>query len=298
MSAVRVSVIVPSWNVRGHLADCLHSVEAARSEVERLELIVVDDASDDGSPELVARAFPAARLVRQARNTGFTAAVNRGLLEARGEYVLLLNADAALHPGALGRLVAFLAANPAYAAAAPRLVDERGTTLCTCMRLPRLATALWHATPLERWWPDSRELRRYFARDLDHERDADVEQPPAACLLVRRALLDELGGLEPRLALYFSDVDFSSRMADRGERTRYLASARASHAVGASTRQRPDRLLTWHRDRLAYYRIHHGPFGAAWVKLCVLLAAADHLLRQEARPAPLLRDVASLLAGW
>jgi GT2 family glycosyltransferase len=292
----RVSVVVPSWNVRAHLAECLGAVSAARAEVA-LELVVVDDASSDGSAELVAREFPWARLEVHGQNQGFTAAVNRGLAAARGEYVLLLNADAALRPGALGRLVAFLDAHPDYAAAAPRLVGPDGGTLRACMGLPRLATALWHGTPLERWWPAARELSRYFARDLDPERDADVDQPPGACLLVRRALLEELGGLDRRLLLYFSDVDLSRRLGDRGWRTRYLAGAAARHQVGASTAQRPDRLLVWHRDRLAYYRIHHGALGAVWVKLCVLLAAADHLLRREARPAPILRQVASFLVS-
>jgi GT2 family glycosyltransferase len=244
----------------------------------------------------VAGAVPEARLLVNARNLGFTAATRRGLEVAHGEYVLLLNADCELLPGSLPALVAFLDRSPAHAAAAPQLVDAEGATLRTCMNLPRLATALWHGTPLERWRPASRELRRYFARELDHERDADVEQPPGACLLVRRAVLERLGGLDPAMELYFSDVDLSRRLLDAGLRTRYLASARAVHAVGASTAQRPDRLLRWHADRLAYYRRHHGRAGAAWVKLCVLLAAADALARGELRAGTVLRPLLTLLA--
>jgi GT2 family glycosyltransferase len=231
--------VVPSWNTRAHLERCLAATRRARLELEgALELVVVDDASDDGSAAWVAGAVPEARLLVNARNLGFTAATRRGLEVAHGEYVLLLNADCELLPGSLPALVAFLDRSPAHAAAAPQLVDAEGATLRTCMNLPRLATALWHGTPLERWRPASRELRRYFARELDHERDADVEQPPGACLLVRRAVLERLGGLDPAMELYFSDVDLSRRLRDAGLCTRYLASARAVHAVGASAAPR------------------------------------------------------------
>lgn len=295
-AAPKVSVVVPAWNVRPHLAVTLAAVEAARAEVEGLELIVVDDGGEDGSAELVARDFPSAQLLRNESNLGFTAASSRGLSVARGEYVLLLNADCELAPGALRELTAYLDKHTGHAAAAPRLLNPGGDTQRACMNLPRLATALWHGTPLERWWPAARELRRYFARDFDHVHDTDVEQPPGACLLVRRSVLERLGGLDGRMRLYFSDVDLSRRLADAGLRTRFVASATAVHQLGASTRQHPDRLLTWHTDRLAYYRKHHGLVGALWVKLCVLVTAADHLVRREARPAPVLRQVATLLA--
>ena len=292
-----VSVVVPSWNARDALERCLRAVEAARGEVEGLQLIVVDDASDDGSAALVEREFPRAELIRCARNGGFTRATNLGLERAAGELVLLLNADCELRPAALGRLVEFLRGNDEYAAAAPRLLDAEGDAQRACMGLPGPWTALWHGTPLERWRPEGRELERYFARDFDHAHDADVEQPPAACLLVRRAVLRELGGLDERMTLYFSDVDLSQRLLDAGWRTRFLASAEAVHLVGLSTSQRSDRLVTWHRDRLAYYRVHHGRAAGVLVKGCVMLTAADHVLRGQARPGPVLRQVAAFLAS-
>ena len=298
----RVSAVVPSYRTPEELARCLAAVERARGELHsdsggELELIVVDDASRDGSAEWVGATHPRARIVVHARNLGFTAAVNRGLALARGEYALLLNADCELAPGALVRLARFLDASPAHAAAAPRLVDAAGRTLASCMNLPRLATALWHGTPLERLFPRAREPRRYFAREFDHEVEADVEQPPAACLLVRRRLLEELGGLDPRMELYFSDVDLSRRLADAGWRTRYLPAAEARHAVGCSTRQRPDRLLRWHLDRLEYYRRHHGALAGPLVKLCALAQAADQLFAGHVRARELWPDVRTFLAA-
>jgi hypothetical protein len=305
-----VRVVVPSWNARDHLTPCLQALR--RVEGLALEVVVVDDASSDGSAELVAERFGEARLLRQPRNLGFTAACNAGIAGCRAPYLLLLNADACLHPGALEQLHGFLDGHPAYGAAAPRLLDPDGSTQRACMAFPRPATALWFATPLERWAPSSRELTRYFERAFDHEHERDVQQPPAACLLVRRAALEALepalegGPLDERMRLYFSDVDLSLRLARAGWPTRYLPSARAAHERGVSTAQHPQRLLQWHLDRLAYYRKHHGRAAGLLVKGCVAWSLADFALQQtllglrgRAREpvTPLLRSFGSFLAA-
>jgi len=302
----RVRVVVPSWNVRDLLRECLAALAASRG-VE-LETVVVDDASADGSAAMVAREFPAVRLVELERNVGFAAACNEGLRGLRAPYALLLNADTRLDPDALARLVAFLEGHADYAAAAPRLVHPDGRTQRACMAFPRLATALWFATPLERWFPDSRELARYFARGLDPELECDVEQPPAACLLLRASALEGLGEgpFDERLVLYFNDVDLSLRLARAGWRTRYLPDARVVHHVGQSTRQVPERLLRWHLDRLAYYRKHHGRAAGLLLKATALWSFADFALRQWTGPlrgatpeplAPVARSLGGLLVA-
>jgi GT2 family glycosyltransferase len=280
----RVRVVVPSWNVRDLLRECLAALEASRG-VE-LETVVVDDAGADGSAAMVAREFPRVRLIALERNLGFAAACNLGLADLDSPYALLLNADARVAPDAIAILAAFLERNPRHAAAAPRLAHPDGSTQRACMAFPRLATALWFATPLERWFPQSRELARYFLRDFDHASERDVEQPPAACLLLRRAALEQLGGpvLDERLRLYFNDVDLSLRLARAGWRTRYLPQACVVHHVGQSTRQVPDRLLRWHLDRLAYYRKHHGRASGLVLKAAASWSFVDFALRQWTGP--------------
>ena len=275
---MRTTIVIASWNTRELLRACLESIR--RSRARPLEVIVVDDASTDGSADMVAAEFAEVALLRQDRNLGFAPSTNRGIERARGEWVLLLNADTELDREALGILEAWLEAEPRYAAAAPRLVHPDGSTQRACMAFPNLRTALFFATPCERWWPDSRELRRYFVRDFDHATDRDVEQPPAACLLIRRGVLAELGGLDEDMPLFFSDVDLSKRMAGRGLATRFLAAARVLHHVGASTGQHPGRLAAWHADRLCYYRKHHGRMAGVWVKSCVVFAYAGFLASQ------------------
>jgi hypothetical protein len=284
---MRTSIVIPCWNTRELLRACLDSVQ--RSRTQPLEVIVVDDASADGSADMVASEFAEVELLRQDRNLGFAPSTNRGIARARGEWVLLLNADTELDPDALGILEAWLEVEPRYVAAAPRLVHPDGSTQRACMAFPNLKTALFFGTPCERWWPESAELRRYFMRDFDHAADRDVEQPPAACLLVRRAVLQELGGLDVGMPLFFSDVDLSKRMAERGLRTRFLTAARVVHHGGASTSQHPGRLAAWHADRLCYYRKHHGRMAGVWVKSCVLFAYAGFLasqLTQRSRRTP------------
>ncbi|MBI5434493.1 MAG: glycosyltransferase family 2 protein [Planctomycetes bacterium] len=273
-----VAVVIPSWNTRELLLDCLRSLDA--SEPPPREVVVVDNASSDGSAAAVRREFPHVALLENRENQGYTRACNQGLAASRAPLVLLLNADARLERDTLAELVRFLDREREYGAVAPRLENPDGTLQPSIMRLPGRLTPLCFATPCERWFPQNAELRRYFARDFDYESDADVEQPAAACLLVRRATLEKLGGLDERLWLFFSDVDLAARILRTGERIRYLASARATHHLGRSTRQFADFLSRWHADRLLYYRAHFGRATAWWVKLCVVFAYADFALRQ------------------
>jgi GT2 family glycosyltransferase len=280
-----VRVVVPTWNAWPHLERCLDAL--ARVQAPALEVVVVDDASGDGSAGRVAERFPGVRLVRLPTNRGFTAACNAGIEGNDRPYLLLLNADTEVAPDAIALLHDFLERHPGHGAAAPRLLDPDGGTQRACMGLPRPATALWFATPLERWVPRSCELERYFARDFDHEHDRDVDQPPAACLLLRsealRSVADQGPVLDERMRLFFSDVDLSLRLARAGWRTRFVSQARVVHQRGASTSQHPRRLLQWHLDRLAYYRKHHGRLAGCFVKACVAWSLADFAIQQGLR---------------
>jgi len=270
-----LSVVVPVWNELELVRECLASVERALSHLGGGELIVVDDGSSDGAPEMVAREFPAARLLRSETNHGFAHAANRGMATAGGELLLLLNSDTEIGEEDLERLVAFLDEHSDYAGVAPRLVGEEGVTQRACMAFPRFSTPLFFGTPLERWCPDSSELARYFLRDFDHEHDADVEQPPAACWLLRRAAWEGVGEFDERLELFFNDVDWCQRLKDRGGKLRFLASATVTHHGGASTRRRTDFVQRWQADRLRYQKKHHGPLAAPFVKACVVWTFVD-----------------------
>lgn len=284
--APRLSIVIPSWNTCDLLRVCLRTVfEAERPSTE---VIVVDNDSHDGSADMVADEFPDVHLVRNTTNDGFAKGCNLGIAVATGEHVLIHNADTEVYPDSIALLVAWLDEHPEYGAAAPRLVNADGSTQGGCMAFPGLATPFYFGTPIERWFPESRELRRYFLRDWDHEDDRDVDQPPAACFLVRRALLEESSGVGPfdeDLWLFFNDVDLSLRLAKAGHRTRFVHAARVMHHVGASTSQFASMHVEWQKNRLVYYRKHFGRAAGWWVKLCVTLTFADHVIRQALRSA-------------
>jgi len=263
-------------------------------------VIVVENGSADGSLELLRSRHPEVRVIANEKNEGFARGSNQGMRVARGRYVLLLNTDTEVAPDAVSRLVRFLDEHADYGAVAPRLVHPDGTTQRTVQDFPTLKTALFFSTPLERWFPDSRELRRYFIRDWDQESSRDVDQPPAAVLLLRKSMLDAIGLFDEELWLFYNDVDLAKRMRAAGWKTRYLAEARVLHHVGGSTRKYAEFIATWQRDRLRYYRKHHGLFGAWWLKACVSFTLCDWLSTQlvaRLRGAP-GEPIGRMLAGY
>ncbi len=296
-AAPKVSVVVLSWNTRELLAACLETVRATAREVA-LECIVVDNASADGSAELVAQRFPEMTLLRNARNEGYAIGNNLGAARARGEHLFLLNSDTELRPGALAALVAFLDAHPGHGACAPRLERPDGSPQPSCKAFPRLATAVFFDTVFERWFPGNREIPRYFMKDFDHAHTRDVDQPPGAALLVRRALWEELGGFDPELWLFFNDVDLCRRIAQRGLLRAYVAEARVLHHEGRSTAQFPRFGAIWHRNRLAYYRKTWGWRGTLLARLMTWVRGREELarLRRAGAPASALDDIRQAVA--
>ncbi len=277
----RVSVIVLSWNTAELTLECLRSVQAAfkRGEAEG-ELVVVENGSEDGSLERISSEFPAAVLVKNDENLGYAVGVNQGVAASSCDRLLLLGSDARLLEGALSELVGFLDGASGYGACAPRLVGEGGETQQACAAFPRPKTAIWFGTPLQHWFPKSPELERYFLREFDHESDADVEQPPATCLLLSRDVWDSLGGMDESLWLFFNDVDLCKRMQREGLLIRFLAGTRVQHVGGASTARFGTFVERWHTDRLRYMRKHHGFVGSLCARIGTTWAFAAWGLRR------------------
>ncbi|MEX1024956.1 MAG: glycosyltransferase family 2 protein [Planctomycetota bacterium] len=300
-----LSVVIPSWNTKELTATCLEFLD--RAEKPTTEVIIVENGSEDGSRELIAERWPEHTLLVNEVNEGFARGSNQGLRAARGEFVFLLNTDTEVAPDAIRRMLDFLRANPEYGAVAPKLVHPDGRVQPTVQSFPTCRTALWFATPLERWFPDSQELRRYFLRDWNQESTRDVDQPPAAALLLRKSVLDEVGLFDETLWLFYNDTDLALRMAQAGWKTRYLAEAEVVHHVGASTSKFARFIPVWNANRLTFYRKHYGWRGSLTVKSAVTWSFLDFAATQawrrlrgkpEAEPvAPLWREYKTFLAS-
>jgi GT2 family glycosyltransferase len=243
----RVAVAVVSWNTRDLLARCLESLHPEHDD-GRAEVWVVDNASSDGSADLVRERFPWVRLIASDENLGFGRAVNLVASQTDSEWVGVANADIALRPGALERLLATGDEDPGAGAIAPRLVLPDGTTQHSVFAIPTVPFALLHATGAYRL---SREVadRRAIPGHWATERARRVPWAIAAFLLVRRTTWNDAGGFDERQWMYAEDLDLGWRLRDRGWATRYEPGAVVDHESSASTTQQfgPDLTPVWQR---------------------------------------------------
>ncbi len=278
-----LSVVVLSWNTRDLLRACLASLRADEPRHAREVIVVDNDSTRDDSPDMVAREFPEVRLVRNAKNVGYAEGNNIGIRAARGDFVLLLNSDTEVEPGALDRLVDFLRSHPDHGAVGAKLLNPDGTLQRACMRFPGLLECIGFDTWFGKQGPLKGRIDHYFYRDFDHDHSRDVEQPPGAALLLRKAALDQVGLLDPDLFLFFNDVELCVRLHSHGYAIHYLEEARIRHHGGASTSRYGEFALEWHKNRARYFQRRNGEFGYLLAKLMTAWRALEEWWRTARR---------------
>lgn len=227
-----VTCAVVSWNTRELLAECLESLEAAVGDGGS-EVWVLDNASTDGSAELVRSRFPGAGLVASERNLGFGAAVNELAGRGDGEWILAANADVRLEPGALEALLR-AARDPGVGAVAPRLIGPGGETQHSVHAFPSARVGVAVALGLYRLVPALGE-RLCIEGFWDPERPREVDWAHGALLLLRREAFEAVGGFAPDQWLYAEDIDLQWRLREAGWKVRYEPAARAGHQGSAAT---------------------------------------------------------------
>jgi N-acetylglucosaminyl-diphospho-decaprenol L-rhamnosyltransferase len=235
VSSPEVTVAVVSWNTRELLAACLESL---RGDVEagRAAVWVVDNGSEDGSPEMVAERFGWAELVRAEENLGFGRAVNLVAERTTSEWIAPANADIALEPDALATLLAAGRVHTIAGALAPRLLAPDGSTQHSVHAFPTVAHALAFNLGAGRALPSLGERLALPGR-WDPEREREVDWAVGAFLLVRRLAWDQAGGFDPEQWLYAEDLDLGWRLHEAGWYTRYVPAARVLHDESAAARQ-------------------------------------------------------------
>jgi GT2 family glycosyltransferase len=254
-SSPALAIVIVSYNAREHLENCLQSLTAAPPAIPH-EVVVVDNASSDGSAAAVRGRWPGVTVIAQTANTGFAAGSNAGIRAARGPLVLLLNNDTIVPPGAIDRLVERLRAHPDAAVAGPRLVDANGVAELSFgpMMSPfnelRQKTALMlheRRVPIASGWLERSRRRECY-----------VDWVSGACLLVRRDAAEAVGLLDERYFLYTEDVDFCAAIRARGQRVLFTPAAEVVHLRGRSRVTAPAAVnLAYRRSHLAFYEKHH-----------------------------------------
>jgi N-acetylglucosaminyl-diphospho-decaprenol L-rhamnosyltransferase len=266
-----LSIIIVSWNVCDLLRSCLASLAPHRDTLP-LQVIVVDSASADGTPEMVGAEFPWVVLVASAENIGFPAGNNLGFEHASHPYLLLLNPDTEVVGNALAILVDFLDANPGVGIVGPQLLNPDGSVQSSRRRFPTVATAFFESTWLESRAP-RRILDRYYMRDRADDEQSDADWLTGAALMTRQKVLEQVGGLDPGYFMYSEELDWCRRIRTAGWRIVYLPSAQIIHHAGKSSEQAVTaRHVNFQRAKLRYFRLYHGLLIAYVLRIYLLVS--------------------------
>jgi GT2 family glycosyltransferase len=172
---LRLRICIVSWNAQDDLRACLHSIALGTTHPETIETWVVDNASTDGSADMVAREFPDVHLIRSARNEGFSGGNNRLLQNLEADYALLLNSDAICHPGSLNTLLDWAEAHPEAGIMGPKVLNTDGSIQFSCRRFPTFAAGLFRNVYLGRLFPNNKPAADYLMQDFDHNSVREVD---------------------------------------------------------------------------------------------------------------------------
>jgi N-acetylglucosaminyl-diphospho-decaprenol L-rhamnosyltransferase len=245
-----VSVVLVTYESAEDLAACLATLPAAAGPHE-LEVVVVDNASRDGSAEIARRL--GVKVLENPANLGLSRAIDLGAAATDAPWLLLVNPDTRLAPGALARLLATAAADPTIGCVGPHLRNSDGSEYPTGRRFPSILVGALHAA-LGTVWPGNPATRHYHMADLDRSRPVPVDWVSGACMLLRREAYEAAGRFDAGYFMYFEEMDFCLRLARAGWRVVYDPGAEVTHILGGSTRSAPYRKV-WnhHRSALRFY---------------------------------------------
>lgn len=263
-----LSIIVLTWNSAEEIEACLNSLESNAGNVSH-EVLVVDNASTDDTVALVTSRFSAVKLMLNEENLGFAGGINRGIEEAHGRYLLVLNPDTVVHRDALPTMVGYLESHPRVAAVGPRLIEGDGRIQRSCIHYPTICRVLLAHLTEGGYLPAG-------------EGPAAVEALSGAALMVRRDVVRAVGALDTDFFMYGEDTEWCYRMTQAGWEVHYLPSASVTHLRGRSAEKVP--VQTYVRRRVAklLFLDKHGSRWQVWL-LAQLFAFNIHLRRWRTR---------------
>jgi len=266
-----VSVIIVSWNARNYLEQCLTSLteEVCRCS---MEIIVVDNASADGSPECVESRFPHVRLIRSGANLGFAKGNNLGIAHSKGRYLCLVNSDVKVLKDCITRLVDYCEQHPHVGMVGPRIMGGDGKLQRSCRGFPGLWNMLCRALALDTLFPRAGAFCGYALSHWSHDTTTPVDILSGCFWLVRRDAVDQLGGLDEGFFMYGEDMDWCRRFWSGGWSLIFVPDAVAIHYGGASSANAPVRFaVELQKADLRYWRKHYNVLmaGVYFLILCL-----------------------------
>lgn len=243
-----LSVIIVNYNVKNFLALCLDSVQKALKDISA-EIYVIDNDSNDGSLEMVAKKFPLIKAINTGANLGFSKANNIALKQAKGRYVLLLNPDTVVQEDTFSKVIDFMDQNPQFGALGTKMIDGSGNYLPESKRgFPSISASLCKMLGTHKLFPNSKSLNKYYLGHLSADRMNSIDVLTGAFLLVRKEVLEQVGFLDEQFFMYGEDIDFSYRIKQQGHQIVYYPDSTIIHYKGESTK----------KSSLNYIKIFYG----------------------------------------
>ena len=258
---VDVSICMVSLNCWHVIVDCLESIADGADGVST-EVIVVDNASTDGTPDRLERLYPWVTVIRNDANVGFSRGTNQAIHASRGRYLLWLNTDTILHPGSLRDMVEFLDTHPRAGVVGPCVLNADGTFQPQCRRgLPTPQASLAYMLGLHRWWPDHPIAGQYLLSHLPTGESNPVAAVSGCCLLARREVWDEIGPIDEDIFGFGEDIDWCVRAGKAGWEVWYDAASVITHLKGqGGVHAHPYRKVKGiHQAMWVFYRKHLRP---------------------------------------
>ncbi|HZY44365.1 MAG TPA: glycosyltransferase family 2 protein [Anaerolineae bacterium] len=269
-----VSIVIVNWNACDVLLRCLRSIEAAAPD-RSTDTMVIDNASQDNSVAQIRQQFKWVTLIENAENVGFAAANNQGIRASCGEFILLLNPDTELHSDSLQHLIQFMRDHPHCGAAGPRLLKPDGTLQPSAFPLPSLGREVWRLFQLDAIKPYA--LYSMSRWPIDTARS--VESVQGACVIVRRAALDQIGLFDEDYFIYSEEIDLCHRLRKVGWSIDWVPQSKVMHYGGQSTRQVAAEMFKWlYQGKITFFRKHSGRPAAVAYKFILGAASLARLL--------------------
>jgi len=262
-----LSIIVVNWNGKDLLAKCLQSVDSTVKKIT-YETYVVDNASTDGSQDMLRRDFPNVKLIANTDNVGFATANNQAMKVAAGRYVLLLNSDAFVKENTLDYMVKFMDEHPDVGMSSCKLVYEDGSLQRSCATFPTLATEFFIALGLDKIFPRSPLFGKYLMTNWNYDDTRQVDVIMGAFMLTRRELIAKVGPMDEAFFMYSEEVDWCYRFKQAGAKVYFCPDVEAIHLWGGSSKAvKIESLLRLYKARVQFFRKHYGRLSAALYKL-------------------------------
>jgi GT2 family glycosyltransferase len=272
-----LSICIVTYNARDWLVGCLDSIQE-NTQLTSLEIIVVDNGSEDGIEELLERDYPQVVFIGNKSNQGYTRPMNQGLQAAHGEYLMQLNPDTKVLPGGIDKLVSYMEGNPKIGICGPKVLNRDGTFQKQCRRgEPRPVAMISYFLRLSRLFPNSKFFGGYLLEYEDEDATIEVDALSGSCMLIRRQVIEEIGYLDEQFFAYQEDTDFCSRARQAGWKVYYYPGAQIIHYGGqGGSRVEPYRsIIEWHRSYWLYYKKHLAKdyvFIINWLYYAMMLA--------------------------